>query len=67
MAKLFKSIEYRQGLLELDLQYIDLGEGSATSLAHLLLAVKSLKRFTFISDASSSCYVDLGATIVASL
>lgn len=67
MAKLFNSIEYRQGLLELDLQYIDLGVGSAASLAHLLLAVKSLKRFTFISDASSSCYVDLGATIVASL
>ena len=66
MAKLFNSIEYRQGLLELDLQYIDLGAGSAASLAQLLLAVKSLKRLTFISDASS-CYADLGDTIVASL
>ena len=51
MSKLFNSIEYRHGgLIELDLQYLELGPGAIASLGHLLLAVKFLTRLTIISD-----------------
>ena len=66
MARLFNTLEDRQGLLELDLQYVDLGPCAVTSLGHLLLSIKSLKRLTYIAEISTSSE-DLGASIVTCL
>ena len=63
MAKLFNSIEYRHGgLIELDLQYLELGPSAIASLGHLLLAVKYLTRLTIISDISSQKMSGMAAT-----
>ena len=54
LTNIFNTIENRLGLLELDLQYVDLGPAAVSSLGHLLLSVKSLKRLTFIAETSNA-------------
>jgi len=54
LMRLFRAIETRSGLLELDIQHVSLGASAMTGLGRVLATVKHLKRLTFISEATDS-------------
>lgn len=48
--RLFKAIETRSGLLELDIQHVKMDESAIAGLSQLLASVMGLHRLTLISE-----------------
>lgn len=70
IAKVFEAVEYKHGgLLELDLQYVDLGPSSIAALGRVLFSVRQLKKFTYISESTAPFSSDniVGSMIVTNL
>lgn len=61
LMRLFRAIETRSGLLELDIQHVNLGALAMKGLIRVLTTVNHLKRLTFISEATDPSEMQLMA------